>query len=158
MIKNDKVYHVASICNFCLHICLFVIVTLVGFLPFREEQNFYECFIGFFGKKLSAFQPYFVMVILFLSCVMSFFAIKRPIFSFFVLGCCLTFFVIAILPYSIEAMIVGFSSPWIGGSMSAYKIGFKLISAISYVVYFDLAFLIYSVITLIIRGKNGLNN
>jgi len=63
-----------------------------------------------------------------------------------------------VFAYSIEAMIVGFSSPWIGGSMSAYKIGFKLIGAISYIVYFDLAFLIYSVITLIIRGKNGLNN
>ncbi len=155
MIKNDKIYHIAGICNFLLHICLFVFVVIVGFLPFCERRNFYDCFIGFFGKTLSTFQPYFVMAILFLSCVGAFFAIKRPLFSFLVVACSMSFFVIATLPYSIEAMIVGFASPWISGSMSTYGIGFDLIVAASYVFYFDIAFFIYSIITLFIRSKTN---
>jgi len=149
MSKCDKIYRIISVINFLLFICLFVFVTHVGFLPFREEQNFYECFTGFFGETLSTIQPYLVMAILFLSCIMAFFAIKRPLFSSFIWVCSLAFFVIATLPYAIEAMIVGLASPWIGGSMATYKIGFELINAVSRILYFDIAFLIYSAITLI---------
>ena len=67
MIKNDKIYHIVSICSLVLHICVFVFVIIVAFLPFHEKRNFYECFIGFFGNSLSFIQPYFVMMILFLS-------------------------------------------------------------------------------------------
>lgn len=155
MSKKDKIYHIISIISFCLHICVFIFVTVIGFLPFMEQQNFYDCFVGFFGNTLSAAQPYFVMVILFLSCVAAFLAINRPSFSFFVLACSLSFFVIATLPYSIEAMIVGFSSPWIGGSMSTFRIGFDLICKISYTIYFDMAFFIYSMFTLFIRIKKA---
>ena len=52
-----------------------------------------------------------------------------------------------------EAMIVGFASPWISGSMSTYGIGFDLIVGASYVLYFDIAFFVYSIITLFIRSK-----
>ena len=156
MIKNDKIYCIAGICSFLLHICVFVFVMVVGFLPFREGQNFYECFIGFFGETLSAIQPYLVMAILFLSGVMAFFAIKQPLCSCAVLVCSLSFFVIAVFPYSIEGMIVGLASPWIGVNMATYKISFELIDAASYIVYFDIAFWIYSVITLIIRARKNL--
>lgn len=156
MIKNDKIYHIASIFSFVLHICVFVFVIIVAFLPFFEKRNFYECFTGFFGSNLSTVQPYFVMAVLFLSCVGAFLAIKRPLFSFLVVSCVMSFFVIATLPYSIEAMIIGFASPWIGGSMSNYGIGFDLIVSVSYIFYFDIAFLIYSVVTLFIRPKNTL--
>ena len=140
MLKNDKIYRIISIISFYLHICIYIFVSVVGFLPFREKQNFYDCFVGFFGNTLSIVQPYFVMAILLFSCVAAFFAIKRPSFSFFVLASSVAFFVIATLPYSIEAMIIGFASPWIGGSMATYKIGFDLICKISYTFYFDIAF------------------
>lgn len=52
-------------------------------------------------------------------------------------------------------MIVGFASPWISASMSNYKMGFNLIVGASYIVYFDAAFFVYSVVTLILRGKNA---
>lgn len=156
MIKNDKVYHIISICNFLLHICLFVFVVIVGFLPFCENRNFYDCFIGFFGKTLSIVQPYLVMAILFLSCVGAFFAIKRPLFSFLVVFCSISFFVIATLPYCIEATMVSFVSHWIDRSMSKYGIGFDLIAAVSYIVYFDVTFLMYSFATLFIRPKRKL--
>ena len=67
MMKNNKIYHIASICNFLLHICVFAFVVVVGFLPFCEKRNFYDCFVGFFGKALSGIQPYFVLAVLFLS-------------------------------------------------------------------------------------------
>jgi len=132
-----------------------VFVVIVGFLPFRDNKNFYECFIGFFGDTFSTIQPYFLMSILFLSCVMSFFAIKRPLFSFIVLVCTFIFFLIYIIPYSIEIVMFGFTSPWIGGSMSTYQISFKLIGAVSHIVEFDIAFLLYSIITLIIRVRKN---
>ncbi len=153
MTKNDRIYHIVSICSFVLHFCVFVFVLIVAFLPFCEKRNFYECFIGFFGSNLSTIQPYFLMAILLLSCVGAFFAIRQPLFSFMIIVCSVSFFVIAALPYSIEAMIVGFASPWIGGNMSTYGIGFDLIFAASDVFYFDIAFLIYSIITLVIRSK-----
>ena len=157
MIKNDKIYHIVSICSLVLHICVFVFVIIVAFLPFHEKRNFYESFIGFFGNSLSFIQPYFVMMILFLSCLGAVFAIKRPMFSFMTVVCSVSFFVIAVLPYSIEAMIVGFASPWISGSMSIFGIGFDLIMAASYIFYFDIAFFIYSLITSFIRSKTILN-
>jgi len=86
---------------------------------------------------------------------MSFFAIKRPLFSFIVLVCTFIFFLIYIIPYSIEIVMFGFTSPWIGGSMSTYQISFKLIGAVSHIVEFDIAFLLYSIITLIIRVRKN---
>ena len=155
MVKNEKIYKVASVVSFILHIFIFLFVVIVGFLPFCEKRNFYECFIGFFGNNLSTIQPYFVMTILFLSCVGAFLSIKRPLASFLVVACTISFFVIATLPYSIEAMIVGFASLWISGSMSTYGIGFDLIVGASYVFYFDIAFFVYSIITLFIRSKTN---
>ena len=155
MFKNDKIYRIVSVCNFLLHIFVFVFVVIIAFLPYREKQNFYECFVGFFDERLSTIQPYIVMAILLLSCVMAFLVIKRPWLSMLILISSSSFFVIATLPYSIEAMIIGFASPWIGGSMATYGIGFKLIVAVSYIVYFDIAFFVYSVITLFIRAKRN---
>ena len=156
MSKNDKIYQIVSICGFLLHIFVFVFVLIVGFLPFCEKRNFYEYFIGFFGNSLSIYQPHFMMVILLLSCAGALLVIKYPLVSFFVPVCSLCFFAIAIFPHSVEAMIVGLSSPWIGGTMSTYGIGFHLISAASYIVYFDIAFFIYSIITLFIRAKTNI--
>lgn len=151
MIKNDKIYRIISVCGFVLHVCIFAFVLMVGFLPYYEKCNFYDCFIGFFGDRLSSLQPYLVMMPLLLSCVGGFCAIRRPLFSFVIVLCSTSFFVIATLPYSVEAMVVGFMSPWVHGNMSTYGVGFDLIVAASYVVYFDIAFAVYSVITLFIK-------
>ena len=155
MVKNEKIYKVASVVSFILHIFIFLFVVIVGFLPFFQKVNFYECFVGFFSDALSAWQPYFVLAILGFACLGAFLSIKHPLFSFLTLICVIWFFVIATLPITIEAMIVGFSSPWIGGSVSPSEIGFDLICKISYIVYFDLAFLIYSIVTFIIRAKRN---
>lgn len=155
MIKSNKIYHIVSISNFILHICVFLFVTLVGFLPFRDDRNFYESFVGFFSETLSTIQPYVLIGILFVSCVGAFLAVKRPLFSLLVLASTLVFFVCAILPYTIDAMVFGLFSSEMIASMSIYKIGFKLINRVSRIVCFDIAFFVYSVITLIIRRKRS---
>jgi hypothetical protein len=96
------------------------------------------------------------LAILFSACVQAFLAIKWSLFSFFVIVCLVAFFVIPTLPYSIEAMVVGFVLPWIGVNMSTYGIGFDLIIAALYIVCFDVAFFIYFVVTLCIRSKGNL--
>lgn len=155
MTKNDKIYKIVSIFGFALHICIFVFIAVAGFFPFRENQNFYECFVGFFGNFLGILHPCFIMSILLLSCLMAFFAIKRPDFSIFISVCSFAFFLIIILPYCIEAMVVGFSAPWIGGEMATYKIGFDLMGKASCIIYFDFAFIVYSAVTLALRIKKG---
>lgn len=156
MTKNDKIYRIVSVFSLALHSFVFIFVAVVGFFPFRENQNFYECFVEFFGNFLGILHPYFIMSILLLSCLMAFFAIKRPIFSIFLSVCSFAFFLIIIFPYCIEAMVVGFGSPWIGeGDMATYKIGFDLMGKASCIIYFDFAFIVYSAVTLVLRIKNG---
>ena len=153
MSKNDKIYRIVSIIGLLLHIFVFVFVLIVGFLPFHENKNFYESFTGYFGENLSIYQPYFIMAIMFISCVPALLSIKYPPISFFTGVCTLFFFVIVVLPYTFEAAFVGLASPWIGAEMSTYGIGFELMGAASYIIYFDMAFFIYSIITLFIRAK-----
>ena len=155
MSKNDKIYRIVSIIGLLLHIFVFVFVLIVGFLPFHENKNFYECFTGYFGENLSIYQPYFIMAIMFISCVPALLAIKYPPISFFTGVCTLFFFAIVVLPYTFEAAFVGLASPWIGAEMSTYGIGFELMGAVSYIIYFDMAFFIYSIITILIRAKTN---
>ena len=96
------------------------------------------------------------MAIMFISCVPALLAIKYPPISFFTGVCTLFFFLIVVLPYSFEAAFVGLASPWIGAEMSTYGIGFELMGAASYIIYFDMAFFIYSIMTILIRAKTNL--
>lgn len=153
MVKNNKIYHIVSIYSFVLHICVFAFVVIVAFLPFQKEHNFYEVFDGFFGDRLSAIQPYAVMTVLLLSCVGAFLAIKKPLYSFMIAACSASFFVIAALPCALEAMMVGFMSPWLDVSMPVYGIGYQLISAASYICCLDVVFVIYTIVTLISGAK-----
>lgn len=155
MIVYQKIYRTISILSVIVHICVFAFVIAVGFLPFRESLNYYECFIGFFGKTLSAIQPYIIMGILFLTCISAFFTIWQPSLSLLVLILTVTFFVIILLPYSIDEMVIGFASAWIGGNMPMYGKGFELMCAASYIIYFDIIFFICSVVELIFKRKKS---
>lgn len=151
MQKYNKIYKVASIVNLCIHIVLFILIVAVSFLPFRENQNFYGAFTGFFGARVEVVHPYLILSLLLLACVCALFAIKHPALSCVVLIFTFAFFAIMIFPYVFEAAFVGFSSPWIGTSMSSYHIGFDYMNRASNVIYFDFAFTIYSLVTLFIR-------
>lgn len=157
MSKNEKIYHIVSIISLGLHIFVFIFVLIAGFLEYHENQNFYEYFIGFFGDNLSIYQPYFIMAILFLSCVTALLAIKYPPISFFTAVCTLAFFVIETFPYAFDSFFVEITSPYLGSTMPTYGIGFQLMEIASYIIYFDIAFFIYSIITLFIRLKNKIN-
>lgn len=158
MSRLDKVQRVAGILFFVLHICVFVFVAVICCLPFKGDRNFYECFAGYFGEWLSAAHPYFLLAILALSCVAAFFAIKRPAFSVAVLTFSLMFFVMAVMPYAIEVMVVGLMQKWVGGEMSEYQSGFKLLGGASYVVYADAAYIIFSfaaaILNEILKGRS----
>lgn len=153
MLVYDKIYKIISFINFLIHILLCVFIIIVGFLPFRETQNFYEVFTGFFGEELSELHPYFILSILFSACAFAFFAIKRPLFSILTLILSFFCFVIIEFPYSFEAAFVEFTSKWIASSMSNYGIGFTLIGYASYVIYFEFAFAMYSLAIWLIRHK-----
>lgn len=151
MSRLDKVQKAAGILFFGLHICIFVFVAVICCLPFKGDRNFYECFAGYFGEVLSAAHPYFLLAILALSCVAAFFAIKRPSFSVAVLIFSLMFFVMAVMPYCIEAMVVGLMHQWVGGEMSEYQSGFKLLVGASYVVYADAVYILFCFVTAILN-------
>ena len=150
MTKYDKIYRIISIISFILHIYVFSLVTYAGFLPYRETSTTYECFVGFFGEMLRTIQPYAIMGILVVSCIGAFLTIERPQFSFLAFVSSLSFFLIAVFPYSIETMVVGFASPWISASMATYGMGFRIINFASHIVTFDLAFIAYAFVTLIV--------
>lgn len=153
--KNDTIYRIISILSFIIHSCVFAFVTAVGFLPYNEDGNFYQAFSGYFGAVLRSLHPIFMLLILLSACVCSYFAIKRPQLSLGVALFTFVFFLLEVLPFSFEAAFVSFLSQVGEISMSTYQIGFRLISGAAYIIYFDFAFVIYSFITLFIRGKNS---
>ena len=142
MLKNEKFYRGVSIFTFVLHICVFLFVVGIGFLPFYENQNFYECFNGFFSEKLAWIQPYLMLAVLGLSCLAAYFAIKRPLHSIFVLLYAGAFFIVGSLPCVFAAL----ASPWFGAGTVDFEIGFKLFEIAVRVVYFDIAFFVYALI------------
>jgi len=155
MTKNDKIYHITSVCAFVLHICVFVFVVVVGFLPYQENKNFYEIFSGYFGNVFSSFHPILMLAILLISCVFSYFTINRPHLSFWAGILSFVFFLLEVLPYSFEIAFVSLLSRVGEIGISTYQIGFKLISGAAYIIYFDIAFFVYSIITLFIRSKTN---
>ncbi len=153
MTKNDKIYRIVSIFGFILHIFVFVFVAVVGFLPFRNDETFYELLVGFFGDTLSVIHPYLLMAILLLSCVMAYFAIKRPWVSLLILASTFLFFGIVFFPIAVEGAMLGFASTWLAPTMPAYHNGLNLVNGASHIIYFDIAFVFYSLATSLLRSK-----
>ncbi len=153
MTKNDKIYHIVSVCSFVLHICVFVFVAVVGFLPYQENKNFYQIFSGYFGDIFSPSHPILMLAILLIACVFSYFTINRPHLTFWVGLLTFVFFLLETLPYSFEIAFVSLFSRVGEIGISTYQIGFKLISGAAYIVYFDIAFFVYVLFTLFVRGK-----
>lgn len=154
MKKHDTVYQTVTTINFLLQVFLFIFLLFCSFLPFHEGKNFYQAFTGFFSPKFGTIQPYLILALRIIVCVFSFFTIRHPAFSVGVVLFSFSFFFILILPYSIESAIVGFSSPWIGSTMSSYQIGYYCMSYASYVIYLDFFFMLYAFMTFFIRNKN----
>lgn len=152
--KNEKIYRIVSNISFIIHSCVFVFVIIVSFLPYNEGKNFYQVFSGFFGEVLSPVQPIFMLIVLFSGCVFSFFAIKKPLLSIIAAVLTFLFFFAEALPIVVEAILVSLFSRLSGETdISAYQIGYKLMNTASFIIYFDFAFVLYSIITLIYRKE-----
>ena len=155
MSKNDKIYRIISLINFWLHIGVFVFVIAVGFLPFKENENFYE----YFGNNsVDSYKSYFIIALLFLSCLAAFITIKHPLCSFIVLPLSFFAFFIIVFPYCLDAMIIGLVQHGGEIDMSMYKTGYRLMEIASYVSYFEIAFLIYSIVVFFIRLNEKYDN
>lgn len=142
MKKYNQIYKIISICYFTLHSLLLAYIVVVGFLPFREGELFYESY-----DLLSIL---LVLLPLLLAAVAAFFTIKKPLLS--IVAAVLTFasFVLLILPVAVEEVVVGLMSIY-NTTMHEYQIGCTLMSSASFVYYIDIAFVIYSIVTVIIR-------
>lgn len=152
-----KTYKVISITNFSLHTLVFVLIIVATFLPFRNSVNYYTYMSGFFGTPFPAVEPYLLLLLPSAGAVISFFTIKKPWYSIWILILFLVFFVIVAIPYALEGAFTGFSA-YISGQefkVLPFEIGFKLIMDISYIIYWEALFFVYSLVTLILNGKKS---
>lgn len=155
--KFGTTYKIISTVNFCLHGLVFSLILVATFLPFRENANYYTYMSGFMGSPFPTVEPYLFLLLPLAGAVISFFTIKKPWYSIWILILFLVFFVIVAIPYALEGAFIGFSV-YISGQefkVPPYGIGFKLIMDISYIIYWEALFLIYSLITLILNGKKS---
>ena len=151
--KSLKIFHGVSIANAWLHLALFCLIVICTLLPFHAGRNYYACFNGFFGNFLAEMHPYFILFLPLAACVLSFFAVKKPLISFASLVLNLLFFLIISFSYVIEATFVAFSSPWIGSRMSEYNVGYRCFSHLSNMICIDIAFFLYAVVMIIFWPK-----
>ncbi len=153
MKKHCKIYRIASISNLIIHCFLFIFVVIVSFCPFREGQNFYQLFNGYFFSLAGKLQPFLILSLILFSCLFSFLTIKKPLFSIAIFFTTIVFFTIVSAPYISDSLIFGLSSPWVGGDFPNYQIGFHLINYSSYIGYLDFLFIIYSFIVFFVRKR-----
>ncbi len=144
MKRYNSVYRYIGMANAALHTLLVVFLVIVGFLPFHEQRNFYQAF----GGVLTSF-GYLLMPLA--AAVFAVLAVKRPLWSLVTTFFASLFFFSVIFPYTVEATIVGFSSPWIDSSMSLWQQGFTLMSGAANILFWGIAFVIYAIVTVIIR-------
>lgn len=144
MKKYNQIYKIVSIGYFTLHCLLLAFIVAVGFLPFCEGETIYQSY-GAWQTVL------FILLPLLLAGVAAFFAIKKPLLS--IVAAVLTFasFIMLFLPVATEAMVVGLMSMY-NMPMSVYQTGYTLMSYASYEFYIDIIFVIYSIVTVIIRA------
>lgn len=90
----DKIYKFASITYFIIHILVFIFVIIIGSLPFREGENFYQVFTGYFGSTFPVIHPYVLLLVLLLSGICAFFTIRQPEASFTVAILSFAFFML----------------------------------------------------------------
>ena len=147
MENYKKVYKAICVGNGILHGLLVIFILCCSFWPFREGENFYQVFNGFFNSGFGAIEPVFILFLLFAAGVFSFLAIRRPAFSLATAAFSFIFFVMAVFPYSVEAVVAGLTSPWLGSAMADYQQGFHLIGNAGYVLYWELAFVPYTLIS-----------
>ncbi len=151
-----RVGKILLLVGFVFHIALTILVIIATFLPFNEDENFYASFNGFFGNVLGGVHPFIILAFIIAATVISFFAIKKN--HLWIATGILTFifFLIAMLPYSLEVAFVSMFSA-IGGDVgiSDYGIGFKIMSYASNAIYFDAFMIASSILCSIMAGMRN---
>ena len=158
MEKREKIYRYVSVSYAVLQFALAVFILFCSFLPFREEKNFYQVFHSFFHSPLGAAEPVLFLIFPYIAALFAFLSIRWPAFSLGTLVFSAAFFLIVEFPRAIESAIDNFASPWIGSHMSAYHIGYDLMSYASHVLLLERVFVVYSLAVLAQRPRKGANS
>ncbi len=141
--KKYSLYHIVSFSNFILHSLLCILIFTASFLPFRANYNFYEVFRDFFGTPIAPILMWLWFVII---CIFSFLAIRRSIFSVAVPFIELMFYIFICIPLVFDVFFIGLSEYMSGNKATVdYGIGFYIIMNTSYILIFDITFVIFTI-------------
>ena len=141
MKRYNLIYRHIGVGNAIVHSLLMAFLMIVSFLPFYDDCNFYQ-----FGGLY--------LLIPLAATVLAWLAVKWPLW--FLLSLALTglFFFVLIFCYTVDVMIVGFSSPWVDSAMGDWQQGFTVMTAAVNILYWDAAFGVYAAVTAVVRMAN----
>lgn len=135
-----KVYKGISIGNTVLHMLAFATVVVSFFLPYVDDQNYWQT---------DTVMPFVCLALLAVAALFALLAVRRPLLAtvspLLVTGIllCLGF------PAAVEAMVYGLMDPWIGHpEMTRYGVGYYLASDVfSYLWIEELVFAVYACVS-----------
>lgn len=139
MEKWSKVRKTTTIINFIIHILAFVFTVIATLLPYKE-YNFYK----------GAPENVLLLLLPIASTVLGFMTTRWTVASLAPIFLDTAFFVIIILPYCMEEMVISLINHG-GGEMPQYGIGFEFLMIASNIVYIDMAFVVLVVVTLLLE-------
>ncbi len=151
MSKFDTIYKITGIIFFTIHCLSFLLNLICSFFPFNENKNFYQSFSGFFSDALAAAQPYFIMLLLAVVCMLAFLAIKRTWLTFCASVIHFCFGFIIVFPYSFETSLTN----CLGGATPAYHLASKIMmGCANYLFVFNFVILLFLLIVFIFNPKS----
>lgn len=146
----DRVYTIASTVYAAIHLLLFVFVVAVGFLPLLGQRNYYQFFTGFLGSFFRVGHPYLILLLFLTACAVAFWTIKRPELSLVVAILSVSFFMLVLIPCSVELALFALFTD---AKDPSYGIGLDLFIAAAHSIFLDFAFVVYAFVTLFVRYR-----
>ncbi|MBQ7647090.1 MAG: hypothetical protein IJS94_07465 [Clostridia bacterium] len=168
MLKAENAYRYSLNVSFILHVILAVYIVIACFLPFIDGENYFVTYKGIFAERFTRVQPVVILAMPFLSAAFSFLVLRRDFYDLrsflqagvFQLGTligdfCFAFIImikpITMLETGLTSINVftPFDRTEIDGHV--FGTGFYMVSYASYIIYFDIAMLLFSLIICIVK-------
>lgn len=144
--KNyEKIYNKLSKIYFAIHALVTVFVFATSFLPFQEEQNFYQVFARF--PENAFLMLGFLLVV----CLMAYLAIKSPFFAILLIPFSFNFYYFMLAP-STGAILMDFFHGT--NNYQKFGIGYELISWTANVTILEVLFTIYAIIVAMLKIRD----
>lgn len=152
MRKYEEIYIKLSKLYFLLHALVLLLVLIASILPFRGDENFYQVFHNYKGQALV------MLGLLFISCLMSYVAIKMPLFSILVVPFSYAFFVMMMAPYLLEgakSYIENMGGLNANQSLDTFfGAGFDLMNFVSRVTILETPFMVYAIVVSVLKRRD----